>query len=163
MDSIAVTSPTFRIAPASRSASVGRLAWCAKGRLEVRERELNMGRHVPVGVLKFSCENHVDNSSVQQTLVIKDSFYDECDNARRRALKSDAGHLFRGSILGFTIPPTHYSLVFETRTGAATPDANDYHVLTDFMPTTTRQKKSTVSTMIEPNIQTHHPVRLWLA
>jgi hypothetical protein len=74
MDSIAVMSPTFRIAPAYRSASVDRLARCAKGRLEVRERELKLGCHVPVGVLKFSYEKHVDYPSVQQTLVTKDSF-----------------------------------------------------------------------------------------
>jgi len=39
----------------------GRLrGWCAKGRLEVRERELELKRHVPVGALKFSYEDHVD-------------------------------------------------------------------------------------------------------
>jgi len=30
--------------------------------------------HVPVGVLKSSYEDHVDASSVQQTLVMRDSF-----------------------------------------------------------------------------------------
>jgi hypothetical protein len=48
--------------------------WCAKGRLEVRERKLEMGWHVPVGALKFSPEDHVAISSVQQTLVNMDSF-----------------------------------------------------------------------------------------
>jgi hypothetical protein len=48
--------------------------WCVKGRFEVRERELKLGCHVPVGVLKSSHEDHVDISTVQQTLVIMDSF-----------------------------------------------------------------------------------------
>ncbi|KAH8731261.1 hypothetical protein GQ44DRAFT_382730 [Phaeosphaeriaceae sp. PMI808] len=33
---------------------------CAKDRLEVRERELKLMCHVPVGALKFSHEDHVD-------------------------------------------------------------------------------------------------------
>lgn len=34
--------------------------WCTKGRLEVRERQLKLRCHVPVGALKFSHEDHVD-------------------------------------------------------------------------------------------------------
>jgi hypothetical protein len=49
----------------------------SKGRIEVREAaSFELRFHVPVGVLKFSSENHVDSSTVQQTLAKTDSFID---------------------------------------------------------------------------------------
>lgn len=74
IESIAVMSPTFRLAPASWFAFVNHLARCAKGRLEVRECELKLGCHVPVGVLESLQKDHVDYPSVQQTLAILDNF-----------------------------------------------------------------------------------------
>ena len=49
--------------------------------------------HVPVGVLKFSRENHVGSSTVQQTLAVMDSLADSHENVKRRDLEGDAGHL----------------------------------------------------------------------
>ena len=43
--------------------------------------------HVPVGVLEFSCENHVDSSNAQQTLATMDSLFDSYDDASRRDLE----------------------------------------------------------------------------
>lgn len=76
MDSFAVTSPTFRLANESLPVYVSESprGRCAKGRIEVREHQLELRCHVPVGVLKFSKQNHVGTSSVQQTLDIMDSF-----------------------------------------------------------------------------------------
>ena len=41
--------------------------------------------HVPIGVLKLSCESHVDSSSVQQTLANTNSFSDKLMTKRREA------------------------------------------------------------------------------
>jgi hypothetical protein len=55
-------SPTFRLAPEACLfiPCEHQCGWCAKGRLEVRERELKLRCHVPVGVLKSSHADHVD-------------------------------------------------------------------------------------------------------
>lgn len=55
------------------------------------------------------------------------------------------------------------SLVSEGRTGAARLDANDHMYSTDTARTATRQKKSAVSALFEPNTQTYQPVRSRLA
>lgn len=66
----------------------------SKGRIEVREAtSFKLRFHVPVGVLKFSCEKHVDSSTVQQTLAITDSSIDSPVATRRRDLEGDAEHL----------------------------------------------------------------------
>jgi hypothetical protein len=64
-----------------------------KGRFEVRERELEMEFHVPIGALKFSYEDHVDASSVQQTLATLDSFKMSELVQLRRDLVREARHL----------------------------------------------------------------------
>jgi hypothetical protein len=49
--------------------------------------------HVSIGPLKFSYENHVDTSSVQQTLVTPDTFEMGTLVQLRRDMDRDARHL----------------------------------------------------------------------
>lgn len=76
LNSFAIMSPTSQLASVARQTPAADLACqrCAKGKVEVWEGNLELKRHVPVGVLKPSKEGHVDDSTVQQTLANMDSF-----------------------------------------------------------------------------------------
>ena len=89
-------SPTFRL-------DVGQLdvvPWANAMQEFVKRKNRGTGSasfklwfHVPVGALKFSKENHVGSSSVQQTLAMTGIFIDSVDVSLRRALEGDAGRL----------------------------------------------------------------------